>query len=59
MPSFKEIAGLVTTFVILSVASGHGEWVWKGIAFMRYRAVQENAKNWGCPSIFNKNACAR
>jgi hypothetical protein len=59
MPSLKEIAGLVTTFVILSVASGHGEWVWKGIAYMRYHAVQEANRPWGCPSIFNKNACSR
>lgn len=59
MPSFKEIAGLVTTLVILSVASGHGEWVWKGIAYMRYHALQGANQPWGCPSIFNKSTGSR
>jgi hypothetical protein len=30
MLSFKEVAGLFTTFVILSVASRHGDWVCEG-----------------------------
>ena len=59
MPSLKEIAGVVTAFVILSVASGHGEWVLKGIAYMRFHAIKEANRGWGCPSIFGKHACSR
>ena len=59
MPSFKEITGVVTMFIVLSIASGHGEWVWKGIAYMRYHAIREANQGWGCPSIFKKAACSR
>jgi hypothetical protein len=58
MPSFKELAGIITTIVVLSVASGHGEWVWKGITTMRHHAVREVNHGWGCPSIFKRNVCS-
>ena len=57
MPSLEKITGVIVTFIILSVSTGNGEWVWKSIAYMRYHAISEARKPWGCPSMFNKNAC--
>lgn len=57
MPSLKELASVVAGFIIISYGLGHPEWVWKGIAYMRYHALKEASKPWGCPSIFNKRAC--
>ena len=52
MPSFKDITGVIVTFIILSVASAHGEWVWKGITEVRYHAstqANKKPKNQGRP----------
>ncbi len=57
MPSFKEMIAVLTTFVVLSTAAGKGEWVWKSLVWFRLYTLQETKKDWGCPSIFNKNAC--
>jgi hypothetical protein len=59
MPSLKEIAGLITTFVVLSIASGNGAWVWKGSAYARFQALQQAHQGWGCPSIFGRNSCSK
>ncbi len=55
--SFEKIIGIITTFIVISIASGHGEWVWKTIAQAQHIAFQQIDKPWGCPSAFNKNAC--
>ncbi len=57
MPSFSEIVGVIVTFVVLATASGHGEWVWRGIAYTRYTAMKQVRSDWDCPSISNWNAC--
>ena len=59
IPGLDRLAGAIVTFIVLSTASGHGEWVWKGIVYMRHHALQEVNQGWGCPSIFNKRACSR
>ncbi|MEW6058437.1 MAG: hypothetical protein AB1540_17690 [Bdellovibrionota bacterium] len=45
------------SFWFIAHVSGHPEWIWKGIAYVQYHALKEAQKPWGCPSIFNKNAC--
>ena len=54
MPFFNEIVGVIVTFIVLSVASGHGEWVWKGIAEVHHAATVNAKKDWGNPSIFKR-----
>lgn len=54
MPSFSEIIGVIVTSIVLSVASGHGDWVWKGIASVHHDATLNAKKSWGNPSIFTK-----
>ena len=58
MPSFSEIVGVIVTFVVLSTASGHGEWVWKGIAIAQSVAMRQARSDWGCPSLSGKLACS-
>ena len=57
MPSFSEIIGTIVTFIVVSTASGHGDWTWKAISEVRKVAISQTDEDWGCPSIFNKNAC--
>jgi hypothetical protein len=54
MPSFKEAVAVITTFVVLAMASGRGDLVWKTIAQVRYHALQGAKSDWGNPSVFNK-----
>jgi len=58
MPSFSEIVGVIVTFVVLSTASGHGDWVWRGIANAQHAAMNQARSDWGCPSIKFRGACA-
>ncbi|MEO7163042.1 MAG: hypothetical protein ABI041_08985 [Bdellovibrionia bacterium] len=58
MPSFNEIVGVIVSFVVLSTASGHGDWVWKGIIYTQHAAMKQARSNWGCPSIKFRSACS-
>ncbi len=57
MPSFSEGVGVITTAIVLATASGHGDWIWKGIAEVRRVTISNARQDFGCPSIFNKSAC--
>ena len=57
MPSFKDLTILIATCVTILYSTGHRDLVWKGIAYLRVNAIKEVRKPWGCPSIFDKNAC--
>lgn len=57
MPSFAEIVGVIVTFIVLSVASGHGEVVWKSISELRRVALTNAREDWGCPSLTGRPAC--
>ena len=59
MPSFSEIVGTIVTFIVVTTASGHGDWAWKAIAEFRRVAIFNSHQDWGCPSIFDKDACHR
>jgi hypothetical protein len=54
MPSFKEAIAVITTFVVLAMASGRGELVWKTIVQVRYHAIKNAKSDWGNPSVFTK-----
>lgn len=58
MPSFNEIIGAIVTFIVLANASGHGEWLSKGIAEIRNIAVKQAKADWGCLSVFSRGACS-
>ena len=57
MPSFSEIIGVIVTGIVLAQASGHGDAVWKAIAEVRRVAISNARQNFGCPSVFSKDAC--
>ena len=59
MPSFKEITGIITTFIISRSLPVTGNGSGRGSFDMRYHALQEANQGWGCPSIFSKNGCSR
>lgn len=58
IPGLDRLVGMIVTFIVLSMASGHGELVWKGLAYVRHHAFNSARQSWECPSIFNKNACS-
>ncbi|MBI2606460.1 MAG: hypothetical protein HYW49_10320 [Deltaproteobacteria bacterium] len=57
MPSFSEIIGVIVTFIVLSTAPGHGDVVWKVIGEVRRVAISNARQDFGCPSVFNRDAC--
>ena len=57
MPSFKELATVTTVWVMFAFATGHRQWVYDSIGYLRQHAIQESRKSWGCPSIFDSHAC--
>jgi hypothetical protein len=59
MESFKDLAAAVTIWVMFAFVTGHRQWVYDGIVFIRKHAVQESQKPRGCPSIFDRHACSR
>jgi len=52
MPSFKEAVAVIATFVVLAMASGRGDLVWKTLAHVRYHAIKNARSDWENPSIF-------
>lgn len=54
MPSFKEAAAAITFFVVLAMASGRGDLVWKTLAHVRHHAIKNAKSDWGNPSVFSK-----
>lgn len=52
MPSFKEAVAVITTFVVLAMASGRRDLVWKVLAEVRHHAITNAKSDWGNPSIF-------
>jgi len=55
IPSLNEIVGIIATAIVLSVASGHGDLVMKGLVELRRVAI--TSQDWGCPSLFGSSAC--
>ena len=47
-----KVLGIAGALIVLCVGSGHGEWVWKGIAYVQYQALTEARMPWRSPSIF-------
>ena len=52
MPSFDEIVGTIVGAILLAVASGHGDLVWKTAAQLRRVALVNAHSDWGCSSRF-------
>ncbi|MGK5081661.1 hypothetical protein WDW37_00025 [Bdellovibrionota bacterium FG-1] len=58
MPSFSEAMGVIVTVIVLATASGHGDWVWRGITEIRRVAITNAQQDFGCPSLFaGHSAC--
>lgn len=51
------LAGTFLSFYLVCAAVGRADIPWKIIVEMRGKALAEANSNWGCPSVFNKNAC--
>lgn len=57
MPSFSEAVGVIATLIVLAVASGREDLVWRAIVEARKVALANARTDWGCPSVFSKSAC--
>jgi hypothetical protein len=56
----SAITALAGTFISLylgCVAVGRPDLPWKMIAELRGKALEGANSNWGCPSVFNGDAC--
>lgn len=58
LAAIKDIITVIAAVTLLAYSTGQQEWFWKQIAALRREALIESRKDWGCPSIFNKKACA-
>ena len=59
MPSFFEAMGVIAMFIGLSMASGHGDVIWKVIPGARRVAITNARQDWGSPSLFaGRAACS-
>jgi hypothetical protein len=59
MQLYKDITVAIATLFALAMATGHGQRIDESILSIRKQALSEVRKPWGCPSIFNRNACTR
>lgn len=57
MPSFSEAVGVIVTLIVLAVASGREDLVWRAVVEVRKVALANARTDWGCPSVFNRGAC--
>jgi len=58
IPSLNEVVAVIVTAVVLTVASGREDLVWKVLGEMRRTAFVNARQDWGCPSISRvKGAC--
>lgn len=55
--ALTTLAGTFISLYLGCVAVGRPDIPWKMIAELRGKALGGANSNWGCPSVFNKNAC--
>lgn len=55
--ALTTLAGAFPSFYLGCVAVGRADIPWNMIGEMRSKALAEKNSAWGCPSVFNKNAC--
>lgn len=55
--ALTTLAGTFISLYLGCVAIGRADIPWKMIAELRGKALTGANANWGCPSVFNKNAC--
>lgn len=58
LPSLNELVAVIVTAVVLTVASGRGDLVWKTLGEVRRIAFVNARRDWGCPSLANRSACS-
>jgi hypothetical protein len=57
LSAIKDAIGAIALIVTVAYSTGHREWLWNQIAILRVEAIRNSKVDWGCPSIFRKNAC--
>jgi hypothetical protein len=57
IPSLNDMVAVIVTAVALTLASGHGDRVWKVLGELRHVAFVSARQDWGCPSLTGKAAC--
>lgn len=55
--ALTALAGAFLSFYLGCVMVGRADIPWKMIAEFRGKALAGANSNWGCPSVFHKNAC--
>ncbi len=55
--AIKDLVILLASVVVIAHATGQREWLWKQVATIRQQVLVKANQEWGCPSIFSKNAC--
>lgn len=57
LAALKDMITILAAIVLLAHSVGHREWLWKQLTTIRQIALAEAREDWGCPNIFNNDAC--
>lgn len=58
LSAIKDLIAAVAISMVFAFSNGNQKWVWKQLGELRHHVIQESKQGWGCPSIFDKNACS-
>ncbi|MCC7406279.1 MAG: hypothetical protein IT288_17935 [Bdellovibrionales bacterium] len=59
LAAIKDLIAAICAITLLAYSTGRQEWLWKQITTLRREALIKSQEDWGCPSIFSKNAHLR
>lgn len=57
LSALKDILSAITLMTVIAFANGDQKWIWQQLTELRREAIHLSRQDWGCPSIFSKNAC--
>jgi hypothetical protein len=57
LSALKDIFSAIALTTVIAFANGDQKWIWQQLTELRREAIQLARQDWGCPSIFSKNAC--
>jgi hypothetical protein len=57
LSAIKDLIAAISITVAFAFSIGNQDWIWRQIASVRYEALVSSKADWGCPSIFRKDAC--
>ena len=57
LSALKDILSAVALTTVIAFSNGDQKWIWQQLSELRREVIHLSRQDWGCPSIFSKNAC--